>query len=238
MGMIKLKNLNKDSVEDIETRDKMQGEEGIATSQTWDDVQEQWDNPAVLYEDETRADENSRHYFLNNGTAKSIFNAKPVNFFDAGEEKWKHIDNTFEEKEDAFESKNGKFKTCISKAHKGKKVAISKSDMKLSWEYLGKQVVAVVNENVEKATETVLKINNGKVGKEKHINSSAVYENIEKDTDLEYCLLGNNLKENIIVKEKSAEYSKRHIILFIIENLLPAILFLPVQPSHKSIVQK
>ena len=38
------------------------------------------------------------------------------------------------------------------------------------------------------------------------ISGAAVYENIEKDTDLEYKIQGNNVKENIIVKERSEEY--------------------------------
>lgn len=209
MGIIKLKNANEEQAENITVEEQQIYKTAVEAQvdvNVPQDEQEQWDDPAVLHEDETRTDENSRHFVLNNGTAKSVFNAEPVSFFDEEEKKWKHIDNSLEEKDDAFESKSGKFKTRISKVHKGKTVAISKSDKQLSWEYLGKQVAAVANENVEDVTETVLKVNNGTQGVAKHINSSAVYENIEKDTDLEYCLLGNNLKENIIVKEKSADY--------------------------------
>lgn len=113
-----------------------------------------------------------------------------------------------EEKAEAFESKNGSVKTKISKVNKGKKVEIVKSDKQLSWEYLGKQTEGVLklNENIDTFSMAVLKVNNDISGESKNINSSAVYENIEKDTDLEYRLLGNNLKENIIVREKSAEY--------------------------------
>ena len=210
MGIIKLKNANDEQAAENVALEERQAYKLAVEAQVGAELpqgeQEQWDDPAVLHEDETRTDENSRHYVLNNGTAKSVFNAEPVSFFDEEEKKWKHIDNSLEEKEDAFESKSGKFKTRISKVHKGKKVAISKSDKQLSWEYLGKQVAAVADENVEDVAETVLKVNNATQGIAKHINSSAVYENIEKDTDLEYCLLGNNLKENIIVKEKATDY--------------------------------
>ena len=210
MGIIKLKNANDEQTAENAALEEQQAYKLAVEAQVGAELpqepQEQWDDPAVLHEDETRTDENSRHYVLNNGTAKSVFNAEPVSFFDEEEKKWKHIDNSLEEKEDAFETKSGKFKTRISKVHKGKKVAISKSDKQLSWEYLGKQVATVANENIEDVAETILKVNNGTQGVAKHINSSAVYENIEKDTDLEYCLLGNNLKENIIVKEKSADY--------------------------------
>lgn len=109
-----------------------------------------------------KTDENSRHYVLNNGTKKSVFNAEATNYFDEKENKWKGIGNTLEENEDAFENRSGKLKTKISKVHKGKKVEVSKLDKQLSWEYLGKQVTAFVNENVVDAAETILRVKNGK----------------------------------------------------------------------------
>lgn len=211
MGIIKLKNVNEEQTQnvavdeqsvyntDVESREKAEIQQ---------ENQEQCQDPAVLYEDESRTDEHARHYVMNNGTEKSIFNAESVSYFDEEAKKWKPIDNSLKENADTYESKNGNMRTKIYKENKGKKVEIAKSDKQLSWEYLGKQVetVSVANENVETFSASVLKVNNDLAGESANINSSAVYENIEKDTDLEYCLRGNNLKENIIVREKSADY--------------------------------
>lgn len=211
MGIIKLKNANEEQAKNIAINEQPVYGVDVEVNENTDipqENQEQWQDPAVLYEDESRTDEHTRHYVMNNGTAKSVFNAESVSYFDEESKKWKPIDNTLKENADVYESKNGNMRTKIYKANKGKKVEIAKSDKQLSWEYLGKQVetVSVANENVESFSASVLKVNNDLAGESKNINSSAVYENIEKDTDLEYCLLGNNLKENIIVREKSADY--------------------------------
>lgn len=211
MGIIKLKNANEEQTKNIALNEQPVYGVDVEVNENTDipqENQEQWQDPAVLYEDESRTDEHTRHYVMNNGTAKSVFNAESVSYFDEESKKWKPIDNTLKENADVYESKNGNMRTKIYKANKGKKVEIAKSDKQLSWEYLGKQVetVSVANENVETFSASVLKVNNDLAGKSKNINSSAVYENIEKDTDLEYCLRGNNLKENIIVREKSADY--------------------------------
>lgn len=211
MGIIKLKNVNEEQTKNIAIDEQPVYGVDVEVNENTDipqENQEQCQDPAVLYEDESRTDEHARHYVMNNGTAKSVFNAESVSYFDEEAKKWKPIDNTLKENADVYESKNGNMRTKIYKANKGKKVEIAKSDKQLSWEYLGKQVetVSVANENVETFSASVLKVNNDLAGKSKNINSSAVYENIEKDTDLEYCLRGNNLKENIIVREKSADY--------------------------------
>jgi len=211
MGIIKLKNANEEQTKNIAIDEQSVYGVDVEVNENTDipqGNQEQCQDPAVLYEDESRTDEHARHYVMNNGTAKSVFNAESVSYFDEEAKKWKPIDNTLKENADAYESKNGNMRTKIYKENKGKKVEIAKSDKQLSWEYLGKQVetVSVANENAETFSASVLKVNNDLAGKSKNINSSAVYENIEKDTDLEYCLLGNNLKENIIVREKSADY--------------------------------
>ena len=209
MGIIKLKNVNEEQQENVQPEGVQVFEAGVeipVSEEKPQEEQEQWDDPAVLHEDEARTDENSRHYILNNGTAKSVYSAEPTSFFDEAEKKWKQIDNSLEDKGDAFENKNGKFKTRISKAEQCKKVTITQSDKQLSWEYLGKQEPAVMAADMEEVPETVLKIHNDEQTEVKSVNSSAVYENIEKDTDLEYRLFGGNIKENIIVREKSADY--------------------------------
>ena len=211
MGIIKLKNANEEQTKNIAIDEQSVYGVDVEVNENTDipqENQEQYQDPAVLYEDESRTEEHARHYVMNNGTAKSVFNAEAVSYFDEEAKKWKPINNSLKENADAYESKNGNMRTKIYKANKGKKVEIAKSDKQLSWEYLGKQVetVSVANENAETFSASVLKVNNDLAENSKNINSSAVYENIEKDTDLEYCLLGNNLKENIIVREKSEDY--------------------------------
>lgn len=53
---------------------------------------------------------------------------------------------------------------------------------------------------------TTLEVEQALEGALQSKGSKAVYKNADKDTDIEYSLSGNNIKENIVVKEKSAEY--------------------------------
>ena len=86
MGIIKLKNANDEQARENAALEEQQAYKLAVEVQVDAEIpqeeSEQWDDPAVLHEDETRTDEISRHYVLNNGTAKSVFNAEPVRFFD------------------------------------------------------------------------------------------------------------------------------------------------------------
>ncbi len=206
MGTIKMKDKNAETVENSapELIEKAQ-ELAVADESTVRQTVMQ-DDPAVRYEDEAQTDEQSRLYYLNNGTAKSVISAEPTNYFDEDAQAWKRIDNTLEDRGDAFVTKAGACVTEISKADVNKSVRMSKKDKEVSWVFLGKKptvekcALSVDAEHTE--TSATLRIEN----RAEKASSRAVYENAEAETDIEYCLQGNGLKENIIVKEKSDEY--------------------------------
>ena len=207
MGIIKMKTEKEEQVNQAVASDAAYA---VGDAVRKEDETEFFD-PAVLYEDASHTDEHSRLYYLNNNTAKSIVSAEAVNYYDEDAKKWRRIDNTFVDKGDTFETKSGAYKTAVSKADcPQKSVRISKKDYGVSWTYLGKQSAASVasanisQSNVQKSN-VLLHIENSSEAVHR-AGSRAVYENIENDTDLEYCLQGNNLKENIIVREKSDDY--------------------------------
>ncbi len=140
---------------------------------------------------------------LNNRTEKEIISCIPVNFYDKKENVWKAIDNTFKENGDVFETVCGAIKTAITKADKGKRIQLEKYGKTISWEFLGKQRKAG-EQRIEK--KPVLEILHKLGEAAKKIATGAVYRDIEENTDLEYRLSGNNVKENIIVKERAEEY--------------------------------
>lgn len=83
MGIIKLKNVNEEQTKNVAVDEKSVYNTDVESHENAEIQQEnqrEWENPAVLYEDETQTDEHSRCYVLNNGTAKSVFNAEAVNF--------------------------------------------------------------------------------------------------------------------------------------------------------------
>ena len=107
MGSIKLKNINEEVIQEQSEEIKAVQEQAMMTEETLK-REKTWEDPAVLSEDEEHINEHSRHYLLNNNTAKSIFSAMPVNYYDEEEKEWKEIDNSLEEKEDGYEAKCGK----------------------------------------------------------------------------------------------------------------------------------
>ena len=156
------------------------------------------DDPKVICEDERGKDEYTTHYVLNDGTKKTVISSVPVNYYDEESNTWEEIDNTLEEESDSFVTKKRKFKTEINKTSKGKGVKLSNNKCNVSWHYLGKKNSRTVVENT-KLTVNKFDSNNKKRNKN-------TYENVDINTDLEYVLEGNNIKENIIVKEKSDSY--------------------------------
>ena len=196
MGIIRLK---KEKTENTKTERIFES----APTETKDFQLPQWDDPAILKENEDHINENSRHYFLNNGTAKSIISASPVNYFDEETGEWKKIDNSFSETQEDFEAKLGRFKTRVKKPKTAKKIEVSGKNIFLSWEYLGKKHSDV---KAEENLETTLKVEPRIKGTAGSLGGTAVYENIDGNTNLEYKLQGNNVKENIIVRERAEEY--------------------------------
>ena len=169
-----------------------------------------WQDPAVLKEYTGLTDAASRHFKLNNGTAKSIIGASPVNYYDESEKQWKAIDNSFAETAEAFETRAGKYKTQIYKPEQSKKVRLASGNIGLSWEYLGKpaqtavQTFAAAEQSAP--TQTVLDVKPAMKGALQSKDGAAVYENADKDTDIEYLVHGGGVKENIIIKERAEEY--------------------------------
>ncbi len=187
---------------------------------------------AIVSEDETQTTENSRLYYLNNGTAVSVISAAPSNYFDEEQNRWEKIDNTLTDVGDEYENVRSAFKTRISKADKKRAVRVGKKDLQVTWEFKGKQknpngsTPVVLNAGSEVSTlvsfdETaecpVTTLEIGEHSKDRHKNQNrkhkgrklcdrAIYNNAENQTDLEYRLYGDHIKENIIVREKSDDY--------------------------------
>ncbi len=210
MGSIKMKGKNAETVFASESETVAQTQQNEIAEETQMRNAGEYDDPAVRHEDETKTDEHSRLYYLNNGTAKCVISAAPVNFFDEEEKKWKTVDNTLVESGDAFVTKAGECKTEISKAHVKKSVKVHKKDKEIAWTFLGKQSAsapcALTAQSRQTSAPTVLQVENKADRAARHASSRAVYENAETQTDLEYCVHGSGVKENIIVKEKSDEY--------------------------------
>lgn len=161
----------------------------------------------ILYEDTDMRDESTKYFRMSDGTLQAAQYATPVHFEQNGE--WVDYDNSLDEV-DADDSENsGKllknkdltnrtadYSVRLSKKTNGKKfVRLEKDGYKISWYY----------KNADKSTAEIKKTeaDDDPIVLE-NLTSAVTYKNVYKDTDFEYIIGSDGVKENIILKSKKA----------------------------------
>lgn len=160
-----------------------------------------------LEEVEEKRDENTKHFHMSDGTIQAAQYGVPVHFEKNGE--WVDYDNTLIEVEaDESENENkivknkdltnrtADYSVRLSKKTNGKKfVRLEKDNYKISWYY-------------EDAKKSSAKIESKKVDDDpttlENLSSTVIYENVYKDTDFEYIVGSDGLKENIILQSNKS----------------------------------
>ncbi len=172
------------------------------------DEVEETPEAVILGEDESRREESVKHYIMSDHTYKAVRYSSPVHYEQEGE--WVDIDNTLADEEaqdsddvNGFVNKSNGFKIKFAKKSNGQKlVSIKKDKYGLSWGYDSKsknKVDAIIKEKAESDSQFSEYVS--------ETSSSIVYEKIDTNLSLEYNVIGNTVKENIIVESKSDEYT-------------------------------
>ena len=156
----------------------------------------------VLEEDETLRDENTKHFKLSDGTTKAVVYSQAVHYKDE-DGKWVDIDNALTLNGSEYSSNNKQSIKFANKSGSTGLVSIKDGDYKIDFTPLNTNKVSVVIENPQgnnsRKFEDMSVLNN--------LVSKAIYTDIYDGIDIEYILVGNNIKENIIVKEKQDSYT-------------------------------
>ena len=156
----------------------------------------------VLEEDEALRDENIKHFKLSDGTTKAVVYSQAVHYKDA-DGKWVDIDNALTLNGSEYSSSNKQSIKFANKSGSNGLVSINDGDYKFDFTPLNTNKVSVVIENPQsnnsRKFEDMSVLNN--------LVSKAIYADIYDGIDIEYILVGNNIKENIIVKEKQNSYT-------------------------------
>ena len=117
--------------------------------------------------------------------------------------KWIDIDNALTLNENDYSANNKSEIKFANKSGSGGLVSIKDGEYKIDFTPLNTNKVSVVIENPQsnnsRKFEDVSKLNN--------LISRAIYADVYDGIDIEYILVGNNIKENIIVKQKQDEYT-------------------------------
>ena len=169
--------------------------------------------PVVVRELEEERTDNTKHFLMSDHSVKAVVYNEPVHYEENG--KWHDIDNSLEyeqetsdEDVDGYKTKKGSFDVKFAKnANASKLITINKDKYSLSWNLLNKaktisefkKIDIKEKEIDENASEIESVVSNA--------SQSVCYENIIANTDLEYTVNGNGLKENIIVKKPADSYT-------------------------------
>ena len=156
----------------------------------------------ILEEDISLREENVKHFKLSNGTVKAVSYANAVHYLDR-EGNWIDIDNSLTLNGSEYTANNKQKIKFANKSGSNGLLSIKDGEYKIDFTPLNTNKVSVEIENPQENNsrkfDDVKKLNN--------IVSKATYKGIYEGIDLEYVLVGNNIKENIIVNKKQEEYT-------------------------------
>ena len=171
-----------------------------------DDIDTVQPESEVVAEDNSKREQSVKHFLMSDGSYKAAQYDVPVHFMQNNE--WTDYDNTLVEvdanSEDGESASNkdltnvlADYSVRLSKKTNGKKfVRIEKDGYKLSWYYTkANKVTAQITETADDGDETTLE----------KLSSQIVYEDVYSDTDFEYIVSSEGLKENIILKDRGTQ---------------------------------
>ncbi|MBQ8767460.1 MAG: DNRLRE domain-containing protein, partial [Clostridia bacterium] len=164
----------------------------------------------IIGEDISRRESNVKHYIMSDHSIMAVTYSQPVHYEENGE--WVDINNTLSledakdsEDVDGYSNASNDIKVKFAKKADSKKlITIKKDKYSLSWGY-GSDKKNINSKIKEK------KQNDNQSQYDSYVSGarsdSVVYENVDENISLEYNIVGNSIKENIIVNAKSDEYT-------------------------------
>lgn len=170
------------------------------------------DGARIIGEDESLRTEDTKHFILSNGTRIAAQYEVPVHYKDNGE--WKDIDNTLtlQDSVDADDikgfvntSSGVRFKFA-SNSKSAKLFRMKFDEYEVSWGLASNNVNNVSPVVAGKPSFEDLDENERATALE-NLSSVVRYADIFDGVDIEYVVRGNDVKENIVIKEKQDSYS-------------------------------
>ena len=174
--------------------------------------------PGAVRELESRREENVKHFLLPDNTVQAVVYADAVHRKDDSGN-WQDISNDLT----LTEYKGVKFYTTADDrvvfaekfapnaqlwqlSENGYSVAMGMAQLQLSADATVTPMggVTVTNAPVRRSASTWHSVEEARVVDN---TASIVYSNVKADTDLEYIMVGNDIKENIVVKARSNSYT-------------------------------
>ena len=184
-----------ETAEELLSAKPEEAEEKISLSYTSED-------PA--YELVEMREERAKYFRMEDGTYVVASYEYPVHTMQDGE--WVDVDNSLTDNGNEIFTSNARIKFAKKITGNGSLFTLHESNHKLTLSLIGAvkktegKIIASESEGEKEEKKTL-----GKLINLENITSRVIYEDILEGVDIEYVLESTNLKENIIVKEKSED---------------------------------
>ncbi len=162
------------------------------------------DFDAPIYEVKALREEAVKHFRLSDGSYVAVQYDSPVHRLD-GSGEWRDIDNTLVDEGSEFSTDDKRVKFTKKITGNGEIFTLHENNTKITFSLNGakKKTEGKVKELASEETDGS---ELGKLTSLTNISSVIVYEDILDGIDVEYVIDSNDIKENIIVKERKASY--------------------------------
>ena len=151
----------------------------------------------IVCEVPEKRDEFSKTYKRADGSFTSVISQTPLHSFENGE--WKNIDNTLNKQDESIKNSDGAFNIEFpEKISENEKITITNGNDKISFSVNDIENADGIVEIPETDEKDIIKSDLNKTV------SQITYEDIDENTNLQYIVSSNFIKENIIVSDKES----------------------------------
>lgn len=165
------------------------------------ELEESVPTPKILGEATEKREKNIKHFLNEDMSFTAAIYPTAVHYLENG--KWQDIDNSLKDGVDesslpVLENSKNSYKVKIAKNSNARKlVSISKDKYEISWNLMGgdkSKTVVVLPEDTSSPEKSALKL--------KNLQSTVRFSEILPGIDVEYVVMPEEVKENLILKEK------------------------------------
>lgn len=169
----------------------------------------------ILKEDTARATAHVRHFIKDDLTRETIVSADPLHYRDKKTGKWKEFDPTLKKDGDGYTARMGNGTARLTAPDGKGSVCFSDGGRTVSWQFLGADGTSLFRDLLPRARRSAKRP--PKLKKAAPAEHSDPFSPVGKaglsasdGIDIEYCIEGTRLKENILLKEKRDLYRLRY----------------------------
>ena len=169
--------------------------------ETTDTAVNESNDVSILYEVEEKRDEHTKVYKKNDGSYTVIKTIESLHYLNDGV--WEEIDNTMSLDENLYKNTDNQFNVELPKSiDSNKNLTVEKDGYELSFtvDDIDDNSAAVVENNIA-VSDTNIPVVDETIAQ---TQSSVTYNNVAEDTNLQYIVTPNSIKENIIVSNKES----------------------------------